>query len=76
MPHVIVKLAAGRSERQKVRIAEEVTKAILAITGNDEDAVSVSIEDVQPSDWAETVYRPDILGKPGTLYKKPGYTPL
>jgi len=76
MPHVIVKLAAGRSERQKVRIAEEVTKAITATTGNDEDAVSVSIEDVQPSDWAETVYRPDILGKPGTLYKKPGYTPL
>jgi len=76
MPHVIVKLAAGRSERQKVRIAEEVTKAILATTGNDADAVSVSIEDVQPSDWAETVYRPDILGKPGTLYKKPGYTLL
>jgi 4-oxalocrotonate tautomerase len=76
MPHVIVKLYAGKSEQQKARIAEEVTKAIMATTGNGADAVSVSIEDVRPGDWAETVYRPDILDKPGTLYKKPGYNPL
>jgi 4-oxalocrotonate tautomerase len=76
MPHVILKLAAGRSEQQKARIAEELTKAVMATTGNGEDAVSVSIEDVEPSDWAEAVYRPEILGKPGTLYKKPGYNPL
>lgn len=76
MPHVIVKLYAGKSEQQKARIAEEVTKAIMATTGNGEAAVSVSIEDVQPSDWAEAVYRPDILDKPDTLYKKPGYDPL
>ncbi|MBC9178888.1 tautomerase family protein [Pseudoroseomonas ludipueritiae] len=73
MPHVIVKLYAGRSEQQKARIAEEVTKAIMAATGNGESSVSVSIEDVQPSDWTEAVYRPDILEKPDTLYKKPGY---
>lgn len=76
MPHVIIKLYAGKSEQQKARIAEEVAKAIMVTTGNGEDAVSVSIEDVQPSDWAETVYRPDVLAKPGTLYKKPGYNPL
>ncbi|MBP0495192.1 tautomerase family protein [Pararoseomonas indoligenes] len=75
MPHVIVKLFAGRSEQQKNRIAEEVTKAIMATTDNGADAVSVSIEDVQPSDWTEAVYRPDILEKPDTLYKKPGYEP-
>ena len=39
-----------------------------------EDAVSVSIEDYPQSEWAERVYRPDIIGRPGTLYKKPGYT--
>lgn len=76
MPHVIVKLYAGRSEQQKARIAEEVTRAIMAATGNAESSVSVSIEDVQPSDWPEAVYRPDILDKPDTLYKKPGYNPL
>jgi len=26
-----------------------------------------------PQDWAEQVYKPDIVNKPETLYKKPGY---
>ena len=76
MPHVVVKLYSGRSEQQKTRIAEEVTKAIMASTQNTEASISVSIEDVEPSDWTEKVYKPDILGKPDTLYKKPGYDPL
>jgi 4-oxalocrotonate tautomerase len=76
MPHVIVKLLAGRSEQQKAGIADAVTKAIMTSTGNGADAVSVSIEDVAASDWTEQVYKPDILGKPDTLYKKPGYNPL
>ena len=29
MPHVIIKLQSGRSEQQKRKIAEEVTKAIM-----------------------------------------------
>ena len=41
-----------------------------------EEAVSVGIEDVRPADWAEKVYKPDILGNPATIYKKPGYNPL
>ena len=75
MPHVIVKLYSGRTEQQKAGIAEAVTQAIMASTGNAEATVSVSIEDVAPNDWAEKVYRPDILSKPDTLYKKPGYEP-
>lgn len=74
MPHVIVKLASGRSEQQKQQIAAEVTRAIMTTANVGEDAVSVSIEDYAQSQWAEEVYRPDIIGRPGTLYKKPGYT--
>ncbi|MGH7121474.1 MAG: tautomerase family protein [Acetobacteraceae bacterium] len=33
VPHVIVKLLTGRTEQQKVRIAGEVTKAVMATTG-------------------------------------------
>ena len=76
MPHVIVKLQSGRSEQQKARIAEEVTKAVMASANCAEQSVSVSVEDVEPGDWTEKVYKPDILGAPGKLYKKPGYTPL
>ena len=76
MPHVIVKMYAGRSEEQKQKLAEAVTKAIMAVTGNGEDLVSVSVEDVAPSDWTEKVYKPDIENGSGKLYKRPGYGPL
>ncbi len=76
MPHVILKLAAGRSEVQKTRIAEAIVKAVVAEAGCGEDAVSVSIEDVAASDWPEKVYKPVILGDWDRLYKKPGYKPL
>lgn len=75
MPHAIVKLFAGRSEAQKQKIAEAVTQAIMATAGSTEAAVSVSIEDIAPEDWAEKVYRPDITERPELLYKKPGYAP-
>jgi 4-oxalocrotonate tautomerase len=75
MPHVIVKLLVGRSEQQKAGIAAAVTKAVMAAAICSEDAVSVCIEDVAPSDWTEKVYQPDIVGNAARLYKKPGYNP-
>jgi 4-oxalocrotonate tautomerase len=76
MPHVIVKLWPGKSERQKQALADGVTKAVMTSLGYGEDAVSVSVEEVVPGDWTEEVYKPDIKNGPGTLYKKPGYEPL
>ena len=38
-----------------------------------EESVSVAIEEVKPEDWAEKVYKPDIVKNPEKLYKKPGY---
>ena len=76
MPHVIVKLYAGRSDKQKDALAEAITKAVMTTLQYGEESVSVGIEDVKPEDWVEKVYKPDILGKSQTLYKKPGYDPL
>jgi 4-oxalocrotonate tautomerase len=76
MPHVIVKLYAGRSEQDKSRLADAITKAVMATLNYGEESVSVGIEDVKPQDWAEKVYKPDIVGKQATIYKKPGYDPL
>lgn len=45
----------------------------MAGVGCAEDSVSVSIQDVAPSAWNDTVYKPDIIGKPDQLYKKPRY---
>jgi 4-oxalocrotonate tautomerase len=76
MPHVIVKLYSGRSEQQKANLAEQITKAVMAGAQCAEASVSVCIEDVEPDDWVEKVYRPDIIGRQDKLYKKPGYNPL
>lgn len=73
-PHVIVKLYPGRSEQQKVRLAEEIVKVVVAVIRCSEDSVSVAIEEINPEDWKEKVYKPDILNAPGKLYKKPGYS--
>ncbi|HUJ97015.1 MAG TPA: tautomerase family protein [Stellaceae bacterium] len=75
MPHIIVKLYAGRSEQQKTRLAEEISKAVMTVLRLDAESISVAIEDVAPKEWADKVYKPDILGSPGKLYKKPGYSP-
>jgi 4-oxalocrotonate tautomerase len=75
MPHVIIKLYSGRSDEQKTKLAREVTKAVTTALKCGEESVSVGIEDVEPKNWTEGVYKPDILGKPDTIYKKPGYVP-
>ena len=74
MPHVIVKLYPGRSEQQKVRLAEQIVKDVVSIIKCGEESVSVAIEEIKAEDWAEKVYKPDILNTPGKLYKKPGYS--
>ena len=38
-----------------------------------DESVSVAIEEINAKDWAEKVYKADILNKPEQLYKKPGY---
>jgi 4-oxalocrotonate tautomerase len=73
MPHVIVKLWPGKSEKQKARLAEAITKDVMDVLGYGEESVSVAMEEVEPQDWAEEVYKPDIVNKPEQLYKKPGY---
>jgi 4-oxalocrotonate tautomerase len=75
MPHVIVKLYSGKSERQKQALAQAVTQAVMSALNYGEESVSVGIEDVEPKDWTEQVYKPDIIGKPDTIYKRPGYDP-
>jgi 4-oxalocrotonate tautomerase len=73
MPHIIVKLWPGKSERQKTRLAEAITKDVMDIYNYGEEAVSVAMEEIKPEDWAKKVYEPDIVNKPEKLYKKPGY---
>ena len=73
MPHVEIKCYPGRSEEQKARCAEEVTKAITETLGCDATSVSVAIREIEKEDWKEKVWDTQIAPDNG-LYKKPGYT--
>jgi 4-oxalocrotonate tautomerase len=75
MPHVIVKLWPGKSEQQKTELASDITRAVMQRLHYGEDSVSVGFEEVPAQDWTEKVYKPDIIAKPDTIYKKPGYKP-
>jgi 4-oxalocrotonate tautomerase len=76
MPHVIVKLYPGRTAEQKKRLADAIVRDVVAIAQCAEKSVSVAIEEVNPDDWTEKVYTPDILNSAHTLYRKPGYNPV
>ena len=73
MPHVIVKLWPGNTEQQKAQLADAIAKDVMDVLGYGEESVSVAMEEVEPRDWAEKVYKPDIVSKLDQLYKKPGY---
>jgi 4-oxalocrotonate tautomerase len=74
MPHVMVKLWPGKSEKQKAKLSEEITRAVMTVLNYGEESVSVAMEEVEPDQWMDKVYKTDILGKPKQIYKKPGYT--
>ena len=74
MPHVIVKLWPGRSEQEKAALAEAIVRDVIKITGSGEKSISVAIEEIDPGDWKDKVYQPDIIEKSETLYRKPGYS--
>ena len=74
MPHVLVKLWPGKSEKQKRRLADAITRDVMEVLDYGEESVSVALEEIPAAEWAEKVYRPDITQSPAKLYKKPGYT--
>lgn len=73
MPHIIVKLWKGKTEEQKKKLAEELTKTAMSVIGYGEESFSVSIKDIDPKDWGEKVYHPHIIEQKEKLYKQPGY---
>jgi len=72
MPHVVIKMYPGRSEQQKARLAEAITKNITEILACREEVVSIAMEEVKPEEWEEKVDKPEIQPNWDRLYKRPG----
>jgi len=60
MPHVIIKLWPGKSEQQKTRLAEAITRDVVSILHYGDESVSVAMEEVRPEQWVEKVFRVSI----------------
>lgn len=76
MPHIHVKLAAGRSPRLKRELADRLARAMEEVLSVENGAISVAIEDVPTDVWMDQVYGPDIEGAGALLIKPPGYGPM
>lgn len=72
MPHVIVKMYPGRTREQKEKLAKELEHTLITVLGSKPSSISIGIEDVSPDDWDEKVRKPDVLGKPDTIFKTTG----
>jgi 4-oxalocrotonate tautomerase len=73
MPHVIVKMFPGKTEREKQELADRILKDVMEIMHHGEESVSIAIEEVSSGDWSRKVYDPDIQPNMERLYEKPGY---
>ena len=74
MPHVVVRLWPGKSELQKKKLAEEITRCVSSILHYAEEFVSVAFEEIKSQGWIDRVYNAEIRDKWDSVVKKPGYT--
>ena len=72
MPHVHVKMVAGRTEEQKKALAAALEKAMGEAIGVDSKYISIAIDDYTAEQWQD-VFKAEIADK--KLYKEPGYDP-
>lgn len=73
MPHVIIKLFPGRTQEQKQLCIGKIVDALMETMNVDENSISVIFEEIPREKWKEEVFKPDIIEKENSLFKKPGY---
>ena len=76
MPHVIVKLYPDKSEQPKSRLAERITKAVMTGANCAERSVSVTVQDIEPSDGLRKSISRTLLAIGKSCTGSPGYNPL
>ena len=74
MPHIGIKMLAGRTEEQKAKAAEAVKNALAQSLGMGDHYITVTIEDFNAQEWQD-VFKTEITDKPDKVYVKPKYDP-
>ena len=70
MPHINIKHFPSLSEEQHIALAKSITEAVTKVVGCDESVISIAVE---PEQWNEQVYIPEIINRNETLIKTPDY---
>jgi len=76
MPHIIVKMYPDRTPAEKADMARRLALDLQDNMGYAFDNVSVSVVEIEPDQWMQAVYEPDIANAVDVLVKRPGYGPL
>ena len=72
MPHISLKMIAGRDEKAKESLAQKISQLVQDELGCKEGAISIEIQDFPVDQW-KPVYDEEILGRMDKLIKKPAY---
>ncbi len=77
MPHIDIKhFPANLDEKSKTEFIESITEAVKKALGAKDDAISITMESIDSSDWDNRVYNPEIVQREKWLVKRPGYGSL
>ncbi len=74
MPHIVIHGYKGRSPEFKKDVAEKFKAVAVENFGCDPCRVSVAFKEFDKEDWAEKVYKPEIMANKDKLIIEPGYT--
>ncbi len=59
MPYVAIK-AYPKDDETKKKLVERINDVFLEVWGCPPEAISISLEEVAPSDWEEKVQKPEV----------------
>ena len=60
MPYIAIK-AYPKDEATKKKLVDEINEVLLKTWGCPQEAISISIEEINPSDWNRTVMETEVL---------------
>ena len=61
MPYIAIK-AYPKDKEIKKEVVEKINDVFLELWGCPKEAISISIEEVDPADWEEKVFKPEVKG--------------
>lgn len=66
MPYIAIK-SFPKDQATKEAVVEKLNEIFLEVWGCPQKSITISIEEVAPADWEETVLKPEIEPKKGAM---------